>query len=625
MTGANVWATQISLSADAIPYMQLTTVEIEEESGIFKLRRTNDANDKFYGDHDREGGYNPPAGRNLLFRGGDDGYVDENGQGGDRFVFNKSDNNNYYYFQSDVTEGKFADAENQYAGSTGAGKYVSFTKAKTDDNIEWVFIPVDEVVIAEYKPLADAYAAQMLIYEARLALYNTLVDAAKYGVDYADASTVYNNPDATVDQLTAAQEELQPEVNHAALMAAIAASSEETPYDVTQYVLKNPSFDEGDKYWTITPGMGQNLQVQSQKYTYNDVTIQNFIEAWRSTGNGPLSDGVICQTVTGLPEGRYRIEADVMAVWQGAALSEDPKGIYLFYNNGKFTLHSESLATGDGEPEHFTFDFDYDGAAEMTIGLMAEKTNQNWMGFDNLKLFAIGEVQTPPSFYALFSEVETSEPYNDEGDDLIANAGLRTSFQNAFSAAYKLADDQNPTKEKAESYENAYQALHDARVALEASIEDYKNALRAVPTDEDSRYNLRMAQLKQQEQQQQQQDKNNQDQNENQDKDKQNQDQNNQDNQDKNQQDKNDQQQGQDQQGQNQQGNQDKANPEQGKQDHQQGGQGNQQGQPINMDERSVQQVLKAMQDKEKQTQQRIYQMGERQRESERRATRNKW
>lgn len=475
LTGANVWATQISLSADAIPYMQLTTVEIEEESGIFKLRRTNDANDKFYGDHDREGGYNPPAGRNLLFRGGDDGYVDENGQGGDRFVFNKSDNNNYYYFQSDVTEGKFADAENQYAGSTGAGKYVSFTKAKTDDNIEWVFIPVDEVVIAEYKPLADAYAAQMLIYEARLALYNSLVDAAKYGVDYADASTVYNNPDATVDQLTAAQEELQPEVNHAALMAAIAASSEETPYDVTQYVLKNPSFDEGDKYWTITPGMGQNLQVQSQKYTYNDVTIQNFIEAWRSTGNGPLSDGVICQTVTGLPEGRYRIEADVMAVWQGAALSEDPKGIYLFYNNGKFTLHSESLATGDGEPEHFTFDFDYDGAAEMTIGLMAEKTNQNWMGFDNLKLFAIGEVQTPPSFYALFSEVETSEPYNDEGDDLIANAGLRTSFQNAFSAAYKLADDQNPTKEKAESYENAYQALHDARVALEASIEDYKN------------------------------------------------------------------------------------------------------------------------------------------------------
>ena len=474
LTGANVWATQISLSADAIPYMQLTTVEIEEESGIFKLRRTNDANDKFYGDHGREVGYNPPAGRNLLFRSGDDGYVDENGQGGDRFVFNKSDNN-YYYFQSDVTEGKFADAENQYAGSTGAGKYVSFTKAKTDDNIEWVFIPVDEVVIAEYKPLADAYAAQMLIYEARLALYNTLVDAAKYGVDYAYASTIYNNPDATVDQLTAAQEELQPEVNHAALMAAIAASSEETPYDVTQYVLKNPSFDEGDKYWTITPGMGQNLQVQSQKYTYNDVTIQNFIEAWISTGKGSLSDGVICQTVTGLPEGRYRIEADVMAVWQGAALSEDPKGIYLFYNNGKFTLHSESLATGDGEPEHFTFDFDYDGAAEMTIGLMAEKTNQNWMGFDNLKLFAIGEVQTPPSFYALLSEVETSEPYNDEGDDLIANAGLWTSFQTAFSAAYKLADDQNPTKEKAESYENAYQALHDARVALEASIEDYKN------------------------------------------------------------------------------------------------------------------------------------------------------
>lgn len=488
LTGANVWATQISLSSDAIPYMQLTTVETEEESGIFKLRRTNDANDKFYGDHGREGGYNPPAGRNLLFRGGEDGYVDENGQGGDRFVFNKTDNG-YYYFQSDVTEGKFENANDEYAGSTGAGKYVCFTKTKTDPNIEWVFIPVGDVDIDDYKTQAEAYAPQLAIYEARLALYNTLVDAAKYGVDYDEASAVYNKTDATAEQLTSAKEALQPAVNHAALMAAIAASSEETPFDITQYALTNPSFDSGMTGWTITEGMGANLQVQSAKYTYNDVTIQGFIEAWRKAADGPLSDGVICQTVTGLPEGRYRIEADVMAVWQGSALSEDQKGIYLFYNNGSFTLHSESLFTDNEKPEHFSFDFDYDGAETMTIGLMAESTNQNWMGFDNLKLYAIGKVQTPPSFYALITEVETSEPYNDEGDDLKANAGLRTSFQNAFSAAYKLADDQNPTKDKAESYSAAYQNLHDARLALTASIETYKklqNLINQIQSDYDS-------------------------------------------------------------------------------------------------------------------------------------------
>lgn len=206
-----------------------------------------------------------------------------------------------------------------------------------------------------------------------------------------------------------------------------------------------------------------------------------------------------------------------------------------------------------------------------------------------------------------------------------AAAGDSTGALQRADSLFSYAASITPSKQlKMMAHYNKGNLAYNAQ-QYERAIEDYKNALRAVPTDEDSRYNLRMAQLKQQEQQQQQQDKNNQDQNENQDKDKQNQDQNNQDNQDKNQQDKNDQQQGQDQQGQNQQGNQDKANPEQGKQDQQQGGQGNQQGQPINMDERSVQQVLKAMQDKEKQTQQRIYQMGERQRESERRATRNKW
>lgn len=159
------------------------------------------------------------------------------------------------------------------------------------------------------------------------------------------------------------------------------------------------------------------------------------------------------------------------------------------------------------------------------------------------------------------------------------------------------------------------------------AIEDYKNALRAVPTDEDSRYNLRMAQLKQQQQQQQQQQDKNQDKNQQkqdqQNQDQQNQDQQNQDqqNQDKQNQDKQNQdQQGQ---GQNQQGNQDKAKQDQGQQ--QSGNQQQQQGNPINMDERSIQQVLKAMEDKEKQTQQKIYQMGQRQREQERRATQNKW
>ena len=180
----------------------------------------------------------------------------------------------------------------------------------------------------------------------------------------------------------------------------------------------------------------------------------------------------------------------------------------------------------------------------------------------------------------------------------------------------------------------AYNAQH-----FDKAIDNYKNALRAVPTDEESRYNLRMAQLKLQEQQQQQQNKdNNKDQN--QDQNQQNKDQNQQ-NQDQNQQNKDQNQQNQvqnqDQQNQDQnQQNQNQQNQQQNQQNkdqqqqqnqqqQQQGGQKNQQGQAVKMNDQSVQQALKAIQDKEKETQQRIYQAGERQREQQRRATQNKW
>ena len=196
------------------------------------------------------------------------------------------------------------------------------------------------------------------------------------------------------------------------------------------------------------------------------------------------------------------------------------------------------------------------------------------------------------------------------------STGILQRADSLFNYAASITTDKNL---KMMAHFNKGNLAYNAQ-QYDRAIEDYKNALRAVPTDDDSRYNLRMAQLKLQEQQQQNQDKNQDQQNQDQNQDQQNQDQ-NKDQQNKDQQNKDQQDQNKDQQDKNQQGDQDKANPEQGQQ--QQGQQ--QQGQPINMDERSIQQVLKAMSDKEKETQQKIYQIGERQKQQERRATQNKW
>ena len=138
------------------------------------------------------------------------------------------------------------------------------------------------------------------------------------------------------------------------------------------------------------------------------------------------------------------------------------------------------------------------------------------------------------------------------------------------------------------------------------AIEMYKNALRANPYDDQARYNLRMAQLKQQ-QQQQNQDKQNQDQNQDQDKqdqDKQNQDKQNQDKQNQDQQNQNKQNQNQNQPNQ---GNNQRANQQNG------------------MSDQSMQQILQTMQNQENATQQRVNAVKAREQQRQRERTRNKW
>lgn len=156
--------------------------------------------------------------------------------------------------------------------------------------------------------------------------------------------------------------------------------------------------------------------------------------------------------------------------------------------------------------------------------------------------------------------------------------------------------------------------------AYKEAIDAYKQSLRHNPSDNDTRYNLRMAQLKLQEQQQQQ-DKNQQNQDQ--------QDQKNQQDQDKqNQEDQNKDQQNQDKQDQDKQ-NQDKQNQDQEKAQEKPAEQkqqsGNQRDANIKMDERNMRQVLKAAQDKEDAVQRKINNASSGQERRERQSSRNKW
>lgn len=144
-------------------------------------------------------------------------------------------------------------------------------------------------------------------------------------------------------------------------------------------------------------------------------------------------------------------------------------------------------------------------------------------------------------------------------------------------AEYKKAAETNPDpKKSAEAWYNLGNTFMQQENYAE-SIEAYKNALRKEPKDDDARYNLRMAQLMMQQQEQQQQDQQDDNKDENEDK--------------------------QDQQQQQQQDSQ--QNDKEDKKDEQQQ---QQQQQDSKMSKENAEQILKALQQDERDTQKRVQQ-----------------
>ena len=201
-----------------------------------------------------------------------------------------------------------------------------------------------------------------------------------------------------------------------------------------------------------------------------------------------------------------------------------------------------------------------------------------------------------------------------------AQFNLATALMRQGSVTAQQDDDKNPMKQAEGILTNLAKGAQDkqlrgkacydlgniayGRQQYDQAVEFYKHALRCSPDDEQARHNLRLAQLKKQQQDKNQNKDKNKDNNQdkNQDKDK-NQDQNKDKNQDQNK-DQNKQNQDQNKQ------NQDKQNQQQ-----QQGG----------MSQQNAEQVLKAMQDRERATQQRINAQQAQQQRHERQRTNKKW
>ena len=172
--------------------------------------------------------------------------------------------------------------------------------------------------------------------------------------------------------------------------------------DVTAFVI-NPTFENSVEGWTVDMSGAQNKGYQGASYKNGEVAISQFAEAWIPKGS-TLGGGKISQVVTGLPDGTYKLEADIIACNQSTG--ETVTGVSLFASSNGRTYET-AVATADGKPQHYSLTFSLSGESA-EIGLSTtSSTRANWVAMDNIKLTLLdGEIPKGDPSKLIINEIQ---------------------------------------------------------------------------------------------------------------------------------------------------------------------------------------------------------------------------
>ena len=194
--------------------------------------------------------------------------------------------------------------------------------------------------------------------------------------------------------------------------------------------------EESADGWTFT-GDGWRDPNWGDYYNEEASVTTPFLERWHDNWYGPLSDGTISQTLTNLPQGKYEVSADVIAVLQGWGNGTPANGVTLFAND-----QSTPCSTYNEQPQTFAVEANVGEDGTLTLGFKIENTNANWVAFDNLWLIFMGteeeliegekeKIRKELADYYSASEIEIL--INQAGDDFDKLEELRQSISTLAS------------------------------------------------------------------------------------------------------------------------------------------------------------------------------------------------
>ncbi len=328
----------------------------------------------------------------------------------------------------------------------------------------------------------------MTMYQARLDLYDALVESTNYAdidQNVIEAATeVYNNANATIEELEAATLDVKTARNNAITKDA----STENPVDAT-ILIENPDFETGDIsgwYCSYTSEVNaQNVGYQSASYynyTYTYINhegvetnpfVNHFLEAWTYTNysddavvDACIGDGELSQTIKEMPKGNWKLSADVIACQQYESVDAQ-YGVQLFATSGDYDM-SIDISTGDGVPEHIELLFASSGD-DLTLGLRTQSTNCNWIAADNFELVCYGDEDSAYKFI-LEQTIDDCVAEFPNVDDVRADNELKSAYEEALNEAQSVLSGSNNDAE----LEAASDALSAAADALSTSVAEYK-------------------------------------------------------------------------------------------------------------------------------------------------------
>jgi len=236
--------------------------------------------------------------------------------------------------------------------------------------------------------------------------FQSVIDDAKFIVTDSHYTTGQETLQSAISDAEAAIPTF--ETNEAVRSAMIALQSAIDEFvfanghvDATEKV-QNPSFDkDGNNSTSVTGWTVKNFKQNRRSVNYSTTRswengdicmISQFVEQWANSSQGNINgEGNISQVVTGLPAGHYRLTADILVINQRTeGVTEDAATVELYADEAVRQIGLTDIGSGD-KAAAFSVDFDVTEGQEPTIGFRFKELNINWLGWDNVTLYYIGD------------------------------------------------------------------------------------------------------------------------------------------------------------------------------------------------------------------------------------------